>query len=79
MHSLPTPPGCWFLTAVTVGPPLPVPSLHIQKEGCVLPCLLCGVLDTVSLTRIKPSFMLRAIDPLYLRAFSLLEDIISLA
>lgn len=25
----------------------------------MLPCLLCGVLDTVSLTRIKPSLMLR--------------------
>lgn len=45
----------------------------------MLPCLLCGVLDAVSLTRIKPSFMLRAINPLYPRVLSLLEDILSLA
>lgn len=28
----------------------------------MLTCLLCGVLDTVSVTRIKPSFMLRVVD-----------------
>lgn len=41
----------------------------------MLPCLLCGVLDAVSLTRIKPSFTLRAVEPLYPRVLFLLEDI----
>lgn len=72
-------PACLLVPdSVTVGPPLPVPSHHcvFREEGCVLLCLLCGVLDTVSLTRIKPSLMLRVIDPLHPQALSLLEDII---
>lgn len=44
----------------------------------MLTCLLCGVLDTVSVTRIKPSFYAKSGRPCYPQALSLLEDIVSL-